>query len=165
MTDEERGHVEAAQISVIMPVHNGERTLNRSIDSVLRQRFPRWELLVVDDGSTDGTFGTARAMGVSGRSDSLHVVLNAAARLLLAILVSEKQGLRRSLTSIAMTSTTPTTWTQLLATKLVPMCLSSGMTEFWTREKPAPSWRSHGILHPFGMSLSCWEGARSLPLA
>lgn len=43
-------------ISVIMPVYNGAAFLERSIGSVRRQTFPDWELLAVDDGSTDDSY-------------------------------------------------------------------------------------------------------------
>lgn len=42
-------------ISVIMPVYNAETFLEESIRSVLSQSYPHWELLAVDDGSTDGS--------------------------------------------------------------------------------------------------------------
>lgn len=42
-------------ISVIMPVFNGARFVERAIDSVLDQTFAAWELLVTDDGSTDNS--------------------------------------------------------------------------------------------------------------
>jgi glycosyltransferase involved in cell wall biosynthesis len=40
-------------VSILMPVFNGDRFLAESIESVLAQCFTDWELLVVDDGSTD----------------------------------------------------------------------------------------------------------------
>lgn len=41
------------QISVIVPVYNSESTLNRCVDSILSQNFNKFELLLIDDGSTD----------------------------------------------------------------------------------------------------------------
>lgn len=43
------------QVTVILPVYNGERYLREAIDSVLAQTFPDLELWVCNDGSTDGT--------------------------------------------------------------------------------------------------------------
>ena len=40
-------------ISIIMPVYNAEKTLNRAIDSIISQTMIEWELILVDDGSTD----------------------------------------------------------------------------------------------------------------
>ena len=42
-------------ISIVLPVYNGERFLRESIDSVLAQTYTNWELLIVDDCSTDNT--------------------------------------------------------------------------------------------------------------
>jgi glycosyltransferase involved in cell wall biosynthesis len=42
-------------ISVILPVFNGELVLERSIESVLKQSFIDFELIVIDDGSTDNS--------------------------------------------------------------------------------------------------------------
>ena len=44
-------------ISCIIPVHNGERFLRETVDSILAQSHPQAEVIVVDDGSTDGTRG------------------------------------------------------------------------------------------------------------
>lgn len=42
-------------ISVIMPLYNKRRYVRRAVDSVIQQAFPNWELIIVDDGSTDGS--------------------------------------------------------------------------------------------------------------
>jgi len=43
------------KVSVLMPVYNAEDYLSEAIDSVLSQTFTDWELILGDDGSTDGT--------------------------------------------------------------------------------------------------------------
>lgn len=41
--------------SIILPVYNGERFLSQSIESVLSQSFRDYELIIINDGSTDST--------------------------------------------------------------------------------------------------------------
>src|SRR5690242_9663076 len=48
-------------VTVLLPVYNGEAYLRSTVDSLLAQTFERFELLIVDDGSTDGTAAIARA--------------------------------------------------------------------------------------------------------
>lgn len=40
-------------ISIVVPVYNAEKYLHRCIDSILKQTFSNFELLLIDDGSTD----------------------------------------------------------------------------------------------------------------
>jgi glycosyltransferase involved in cell wall biosynthesis len=48
-------------ISIIVAVYNGAATLQRCIDSVGNQDYPRKELIVIDGGSTDGTVAILKA--------------------------------------------------------------------------------------------------------
>lgn len=47
-------------VSIVMPVFNAERFLTEAIESVLRQHHKNWELIIVDDGSTDASLEIAR---------------------------------------------------------------------------------------------------------
>lgn len=49
------------KLSIIVPLYNVERLMGRCIDSILAQQFDDYELLLVDDGSTDGSGKTADA--------------------------------------------------------------------------------------------------------
>lgn len=48
-------------ISIIMPTHNAGRYIGKAIESVLAQTYPNWELLIVDDASTDETESVVRS--------------------------------------------------------------------------------------------------------
>ena len=43
------------KVSVVMCTYNGEKYLKESIESVINQTYSNWELMIVDDGSTDNT--------------------------------------------------------------------------------------------------------------
>jgi len=61
-------------VSVLIPARNEERSIARCVASVLAQNYPRLELLVLDDGSTDGT---AAALGAFADDPRLRVLRGA----------------------------------------------------------------------------------------
>ncbi len=46
---------ESPRVSILLPAHDAESTVEACLRSVVRQTEPRWECIVVDDGSTDRT--------------------------------------------------------------------------------------------------------------
>ena len=52
-----------AQVAVIIPCYNNEAFIKQAIKSVLDQKGPAIEVLVIDDGSTDGSVETAESCG------------------------------------------------------------------------------------------------------
>jgi len=42
-------------VSVIIPVYNGEDFINEAVENVLSQKYPALEIIIINDGSTDGT--------------------------------------------------------------------------------------------------------------
>jgi len=50
-------------VSVIMPVYNGEAFLREAVESICCQRYARVEIIVVADGSTDGSASLAESLG------------------------------------------------------------------------------------------------------
>jgi glycosyltransferase involved in cell wall biosynthesis len=58
---------DALRISVLIPCYQSARFLGAAIESALRQTVPPWEIVVVDDGSTDDSAGVVRRCGGSVR--------------------------------------------------------------------------------------------------
>src|SRR5215470_17864065 len=50
-------------VSVVMPVYNASKFLNEAIQSLLSQTYPNWELIAVDDGSTDNSWEILSSFG------------------------------------------------------------------------------------------------------
>ena len=63
---------ESSMVSVIIPAWNAARTLPRAVDSVLAQTWAELEVIVVDDGSVDGTLNV-----LGGYGNQLRVVSQA----------------------------------------------------------------------------------------
>ncbi|WP_051574336.1 glycosyltransferase family 2 protein [Mycobacterium sp. URHB0044] len=72
-------------VSIIMPVRNVQATLGPAVRSIVAQTWKAWELVILDDGSTDGTVDQLRAWAdlddrirpfVDGRSLGISARLN-----------------------------------------------------------------------------------------
>lgn len=61
------GDSEACKVSVIMPTYNRGGMIGTAIESVLAQTHPSWELLIVDDGSSDNTFDVVGSFAADSR--------------------------------------------------------------------------------------------------
>ena len=58
-----RDNGSAGLVTAVIPVYNGQRYLGEAIDSALAQDYDAMEVLVIDDGSTDGSAEIARSYG------------------------------------------------------------------------------------------------------
>ncbi len=76
-TNREAGPQEAKRpfFSVIMPAYNVESFLDDAVSDILGQTYPDWELIVVDDASTDGTLAAAQAYAEG--CEKIHVLSHA----------------------------------------------------------------------------------------
>ncbi len=54
-------------VSIVIPVYNAERVIEATIDSVLSQSYPYWELILVNDGSTDESASVIRKLPEKGK--------------------------------------------------------------------------------------------------
>lgn len=61
-----------SRLSIIIPVYNNEKYLRPTLQSVLAQTYPDFEVLVVDDGSTDGSL--AICQDFAQKDDRLRVI-------------------------------------------------------------------------------------------
>jgi len=65
----------AALVSVIAPIYNVEKHLAKSLESITNQTYPHLEIILVDDGSTDGSPTIIREF--AERDDRVHAIIQA----------------------------------------------------------------------------------------
>ncbi len=59
-------------VSIVVPVYNGRKYLEQCIASIRAQQCPDWELLLIDDGSTDGSRELCDSYAADTRIHSFH---------------------------------------------------------------------------------------------
>lgn len=52
-------------ISAVLPVYNGEAYVREAVESILAQTFTDFELIIINDGSTDGSGAILRELATS----------------------------------------------------------------------------------------------------
>ena len=64
-------------ISIVIPVYNAEKYLEKCLDGVLGQTYPNWELILIDNGSTDGSMAICKEYaGRDNRITAIHQYQN-----------------------------------------------------------------------------------------
>lgn len=60
------------KVSVIVPVYNGQETVEKCIDSILAQTYPNVEIIIINDGSSDKTEETVKRL--YSDNDKVHLI-------------------------------------------------------------------------------------------
>ena len=82
----------APMVSIVVPVYNAERYLGECIDSVVGQSYEDWELILVDDGSTDGSLAICREAAGHDRRIRVFSQANAGVSSARNVALSHAQG-------------------------------------------------------------------------
>lgn len=66
--------MEKKKISIVLPVYNGENYISESVESIISQTYRNWELIIVNDCSTDNTLCICE--GFASKDDRIKVISN-----------------------------------------------------------------------------------------
>ena len=58
-------------VSIIMSIYNDDKYLSESVNSILKQTYSNYEFIIVDDGSTDNSFGLLKI--IAGKTDRIFI--------------------------------------------------------------------------------------------
>jgi glycosyltransferase involved in cell wall biosynthesis len=61
-------------ISIVTPLYNGDKHIAETVESVLKQTYPLWEMIIVDDCSTDGGKGKEIARNFAGKDARISLL-------------------------------------------------------------------------------------------
>lgn len=64
--------MEEGLVSIITPCYNGAKYISETIDSVIAQTYPKWEMLIVDDGSKDNSADIVREY--EAKDERIHLI-------------------------------------------------------------------------------------------
>lgn len=128
-------------VSVLLPVFNGEKYVKAAVDSILQQTFTDFELIIIDDGSTDRTLTLLQAFNDS----RIRLVPNSTNRGIVNAL-NQALGLARG-SYLARMDADDIAWPRRLEKQVVRMEANPqiGVCGSWMHilgEKPSSLWRS-----------------------
>ncbi len=148
-------------VSIITPVYNHERYIGRCIESLLAQTYTKWEMIVVDDGSTDGTAEVVKSYD-DCRITYLYQQNRGVGRLASTI----NEGLSRSKGDLVTMFPSDDTWPPYRLEKQVPVFNEKSVVLCFGRqylidandniigETPLPRFESDVVNRPVGSVLS-----------
>ena len=59
-------------VSIVVPIYNGEAYLEKCIKSIINQTYDNFELILVDDGSTDNTYNLGKM--IATKDDRISII-------------------------------------------------------------------------------------------
>ena len=59
-------------VSIVVPIYNGEKWLNKAVDSAINQSYKNIEILLIDDGSTDNSLDLCNSFKQDRRVRVFH---------------------------------------------------------------------------------------------
>ena len=62
-------------VSIVLPVYNGEQYIDKAVESIIGQNYKNWELILVNDCSTDRTLEILEKY--SGKDGRIRIINNA----------------------------------------------------------------------------------------
>jgi glycosyltransferase involved in cell wall biosynthesis len=107
-------------VSVIVPAYNAERTISKTVNSVVSQSYNNIEIIVVDDGSEDNTASVVRSFS---RRDSRIQLLQQPN---LGVAKARNLGIKNSSGEFIATIDADDVWLQQFIEKLVSCMLEAG---------------------------------------
>jgi glycosyltransferase involved in cell wall biosynthesis len=131
-------------ISILMPVYNAAPYLEACLDSILAQTYPDWELLAVDDHSTDESAAILRAY--SERDGRIQVLSNEGKGIIPALRLAYATSRYELITRMDADDLMPARKLEKLRTKLLdmgPCSLSTGLVEYFSEGELQDGYRRY----------------------